>query len=321
VTRYYVFNGDADGLCALQQLRLFDPGEATLITGVKRDIALLARVRAAPGDECIVLDVSLDVNRAGLLEVLAAGARVRYFDHHHAGEIPDHPSLETHLDPSPNVCTSLLVDRALGGRHRAWAVAGLFGDNLAKEAGALALEAGLPAEDIATLAELGVCLNYNGYGETVEDLHIAPAELAGHMLPFADPLEFAQRSDAFRRVREGYGGDMSRARELEPRRSAPGALLYVMPDEAWARRSSGTLANELVVNHPGSAVALLSPKARGGYVVSLRVPRDASIAADAFCRRFETGGGRRTAAGINHLPPTALESFAEDFERHYSISK
>ena len=73
MTRYYVFNGDADGLCALQQLRLTSPGESTLITGVKRDIELVARVKAAPGDQVTVLDISLDVNRAGLLAVLEAG--------------------------------------------------------------------------------------------------------------------------------------------------------------------------------------------------------------------------------------------------------
>ncbi|MDQ6977782.1 MAG: acetyltransferase, partial [Ghiorsea sp.] len=36
-----VFNGDADGLCALHQLRLAVPVNSTLMTGVKRDINLL----------------------------------------------------------------------------------------------------------------------------------------------------------------------------------------------------------------------------------------------------------------------------------------
>ena len=31
-----VFNGDADGICALQQLRLSRPLASTLVTGVKR---------------------------------------------------------------------------------------------------------------------------------------------------------------------------------------------------------------------------------------------------------------------------------------------
>ncbi len=41
-----VFNGDADGICALLQLRLQQPRESLRITGVKRDIALLERVNA-----------------------------------------------------------------------------------------------------------------------------------------------------------------------------------------------------------------------------------------------------------------------------------
>ena len=41
---YDVFNGDADGICALTQLRLAEPRPtATLVTGVKRDIDLLQK--------------------------------------------------------------------------------------------------------------------------------------------------------------------------------------------------------------------------------------------------------------------------------------
>ena len=85
--RYYdVFNGDADGICALHQLRLADPLDAVPITGLKRDIALLARVPAQAGDVVTVLDISLERNRSALLDLLARGAVIRYFDHHHAGE-------------------------------------------------------------------------------------------------------------------------------------------------------------------------------------------------------------------------------------------
>ena len=118
----YAFNGDADGLCALQQLRLASPGvgqgAVALVSGVKRDIALLERVTGVPGDECTVLDVSLDVNRAGLLALLEAGTSVRYFDHHFAGQLPQHPKLEAHINPDAKVCTSILVDQLLGGRFR-----------------------------------------------------------------------------------------------------------------------------------------------------------------------------------------------------------
>lgn len=316
MTRHYVFNGDADGLCALQQLRLSAGREGSLLTGVKRDIALLERVQAQPGDECIVLDVSLDVNRAPLLALLEAGVHVRYFDHHFAGEIPAHPRLESHIDTAPNVCTSLLVDLALGGRARSWAIAAAFGDSLKEEAQKLAERSGLGAEQTRLLEELGVRLNYNAYGEALSDLHAAPALLAEQMIEFPDPLEFARSSELYAKLAVGYLSDMAEARRLEPARQVPGAVQFLMPDAPWARRAIGTLANDLARAHPGSAVAIVSPNSTG-YVVSVRVPRDAKTAADTFCRRFPTGGGRRTAGGVNHLPAAELEAFVSAFEAEF----
>lgn len=317
MTRYYVFNGDADGLCALQQLRLGEPGDTTLVTGVKRDIALLDRVEASAGDECTVLDVSLDVNRAGLVRLLDAGVTVRYFDHHHAGDVPQTAKLEAHLDPSPTACTSLLVDRYLEGRHRAWAITGAFGDSLTEVATALADSEGLSSEATLLLKKLGVSLNYNAYGETIEDLHVPPARLAEEMRPFADPLEFARVSETYHTLRAGYEDDMHNARELAPAHQAPGAILFLLPDMAWARRASGVFANEVARAHEGNAIAIVSVKASGDYLVSLRVPATSTVTAEAFCRRFPTGGGRRTAAGINHLPRSELASFTEQFEQTF----
>ena len=48
--RFDVCNGDADGLCAVVQWRLHDPAPATLVTGLKREIALLERVPAGDGE-------------------------------------------------------------------------------------------------------------------------------------------------------------------------------------------------------------------------------------------------------------------------------
>jgi hypothetical protein len=317
----YVFNGDADGLCALQQLRLAAPGagegQEALITGVKRDIALLDRVAPAPGDACTVLDVSLDVNRAALTALLDAGVSVRYFDHHFAGEIPAHPGLNAHIDLSPNVCTSLLVDRFLDGLCRRWALVGAYGDSMTAEADALARAVGLAPEAMQRLKALGLVINYNAYGETIADLHVAPAELAAEMLPFADPLEFAAASAACRRLADGFRDDMELAKRLTPVRQAPGAVVFMLPDAPWARRASGTLANDKAKAHDGSAVAIVSPKTDGGYLVSVRVPRDFAVSAKAFCRRFPTGGGRKTAAGINHLPSEELESFTSAFEQQF----
>ena len=54
-----VFNGDADGICALVQLRLDQPAQSTLVTGVKRDIQLLENLCVQKNDQLTVLDISL----------------------------------------------------------------------------------------------------------------------------------------------------------------------------------------------------------------------------------------------------------------------
>jgi hypothetical protein len=318
MTRYYAFNGDADGICALQQLRLSEPGDATLVTGVKRDIRLLERVDAVAGDEVTVLDISLDRNRTALLRLLGSGALVRYFDHHYAGELPQHPHFEPHIEETGDVCTSVLVDRYLDGRHRAWAIVAAFGDGLPKVAAAMAGSVGLSAPTTATLEKLGIGLNYNAYGDSISDLHIDPAELAREMRPFEDPQDFVRDSPTFARLASGYDEDMCKARALMPTRQVPGATTLVLPGEPWARRAIGVLANELTQAQPESAIAILSP-VRGGFVVSVRVPAGRSVSADEFCREFETGGGRKLAAGIDRLQDTDVDSFFERFEARYRV--
>ncbi|MCU0934818.1 MAG: acetyltransferase [Gammaproteobacteria bacterium] len=314
MTRIDAFNGDADGICALQQIRLAEPGESVLVTGVKRDIGLLERVEAGPGDEVTVLDVSLDRNRDALLRVLGAGARVRYFDHHFAGDLPEHPALVLRIDPSPERGTSLLVDEYLGGAHRAWAVVGTFGDNLDQSARRAAEPLGLAHDALARLQELGVLLNYNAYGERVEDLHVAPDALFRQLHPYPDPLAFATDEPLFLRLREGYADDRARAFDLRPEVERERVALYVLPAEAWARRVSGVFANELAQAAPGRAHALLTRRSEGeGFVVSVRAPVASPSGADALCRQFPTGGGRRGAAGINLLPADRYEEFVRRF--------
>ena len=135
-----------------------------------------------------------------------AGARCLYFDHHFSGDIPAHPGLEAHIRSVPGVCTSLLVDEYLGGRFRAWAVVAAFGDNLPQEARARPSRCSSSADELATLRELGECLNYNAYGDSLEDLHFHPAELYRRLHRFADPLEFAARDPAFEDSARGPAG-------------------------------------------------------------------------------------------------------------------
>lgn len=185
-----VFNGDADGICALHQLRLAEPREAELVTGVKRDLALLKRVAAHSGDRVTVCDITVEKNAAPLAALLADGVRVTWFDHHNPGEMPAHANFDAHIDTAAEVCTGLLVDRYLGGRYRAWAVAAAFGDNLHQAARATAAPLGLAEDRLAALRELGECLNYNGYGDSVDDLHFHPAELYRRLHGYADPFAF-----------------------------------------------------------------------------------------------------------------------------------
>ncbi len=79
-----VFNGDADGICALVQLRLSQPIDSKLITGVKRNIQLLKQVTVDKNDHVTVLDISLAKNKNDLQRILAQGATVIYIDHHQA---------------------------------------------------------------------------------------------------------------------------------------------------------------------------------------------------------------------------------------------
>lgn len=87
-----------------------------------------------------------------------------------------------------------------------------------------------------------------------------------------------------------------------------------LPDAHWARRVTGILANQWMRRRPDHALAVLSPKSGGGFVVSVRVPAGHVLGADDFCRRFETGGGRKRAGGINHLPEVLLDHLIAAFE-------
>jgi nanoRNase/pAp phosphatase (c-di-AMP/oligoRNAs hydrolase) len=314
MTYFYAFNGDADGLCALQQLRLADPCSATLITGVKRDVQLLQRVEATAGDHITVLDISHDSNRDDLLALLDAGASVRYFDHHYAGPVPSHPLLALHIDQAADVCTSILVDRYCKARYQPWAIVGAFGDSLPKVGVAMAAALGIDAPTTDLLRHLGTYLNYNAYGETIDDLHFDPMLLAEAMLPFEDPAAFVRHSSIYAQLAEGYERDMALIRRVEPMRQAQEATLIMLPHTAWAKRAVGVFANEWMRANTDSALAILAPKRCGNFIVSVRVPSHSAVDASAFCRDFETGGGRKLAAGINHLPHTEVDRFAAAFD-------
>jgi hypothetical protein len=315
---YDLFNGDADGICALIQLRKAEPREALLVTGVKRDINLLARVHAAAGDRVTVLDVSMDTNRPALEKVLDGGASVFYVDHHFAGEIPAHPNLTAIINEAPDVCTAVLVNGHLKNRHLDWAVTGAFGDNLKDTARTLARGLALSATDLASLEALGTYINYNGYGPALADLHFDPKELYLRLYTAADPLDFVHNSPDFKKLSTGYQEDMALAEGLQPLHSKPGSAVFLLPDQAWARRVSGVYSNDLATGNPGRAHAVLTEKDNGNYLISVRAPMNNKRGAAELCLQFPTGGGRAAAAGINDLPAEQLQAFVDAFEQAYA---
>ncbi len=313
-----VFNGDADGICALLQLRLEHPSASRLVTGVKRDIELLARVEAQPGDELTVLDISLEKNCRHLERLLTQGATVFYVDHHAAGEIPRHARLTTLIDTDPNVCTSLLVDRHLGGKYRAWAVTAAFGDNMNAAAEQAARALSLSTDERDALKTLGICINYNGYGNTVEDLHFPPEDLYRELASYNSPFDFiADPQSAYKRLHDGYFNDLSLAERVAAEYANESVAVTILPDERWSRRISGVYGNQLANRHPDRAHAILSHHPEGGYVVSVRAPLNNKTGADELCREFPSGGGRKAAAGINRLPADQLERFIARLNARY----
>ena len=146
-------------------------------------------------------------NRDPLLQLLKQGNTVHYFDHHFAGEMPESPLFHPHIDTSPDVCSSILVDRFLSGKYRLWAIVAFFGDNLHVFAHELVSSLKLDQTKTEELRELGELINYNGYGETLDDLHFSPEVLFKALKPFSDKFEFYHASCELNQLREGFRSD------------------------------------------------------------------------------------------------------------------
>ncbi len=314
---YDLFNGDADGICALLQLRKAEPRDARLVTGVKRDINLMARVTAAAGDRITVLDVSMDKNKDALVNALDAGAEVFYVDHHQPGDIPERDNLTAIINEAPDVCTAALVNGHLNGAHLDWAVTGAFGDNLKDTARTLAKGLDISPQDLDSLEALGTYINYNGYGPSIDDLHYDPQDLYGKLYAADGPLDFVANSPDFVKLSTGYAQDMDAAAALQPAHADASTAVFILPNEAWARRVSGVYSNDLATDNPERAHAVLTVKDNGNYLVSVRAPMTNKQGAADLCAQFPTGGGRAGAAGINDLPAASLDDFVAAFRATY----
>jgi len=316
---YDVFNGDADGICALIQLRLAHPLNSTLVTGIKRDIQLLKKIAAGSGDQLTVLDISLQKNTDQVKNFLELGAKIFYADHHQAGDTPHHPNLTALINTSSDTCTSLIINQHLQGQFPLWAITAAFGDNLHKSAEQLAKTLNIHSDILGQLEKLGTYINYNGYGSCIADLHFAPDKLYQEMASYTSPLDFITNNPLiYNQLEQGYLEDMRSAEQTQAEYDNDKIAVYILPDETWARRVSGVFSNDLANQYPDRAHAVLTFTPDNDYQVSVRAPLNNKTKADELCASFATGGGRKAAAGINHLPKNSLGYFIAQFEKTYS---
>lgn len=312
--QYDIFNGDADGICALHQLRLITPcPDGILITGVKRENRLLSLLEDVRESSLTVLDISLESNRPYLQPLLDHGNQILYIDHHFAGEVLESPALAAHINPDPNTCTSLIVDSLIQGRYRKWAIVAAFGDNLHNAAEHAARSLSLSNSMSEQLRELGELLNYNSYGSELTDLHIHPADLYRAICPYPDPSEFIESSPMVPILRQGFDEDLALALTQKTIHSSNKNRIYHFPDTAWARRASGVFANLKAQEKKDAAHAIITHNSDSTLRISVRAPLNDKKNADTLCLRFPSGGGRAAAAGINHLPANMLDEFISSF--------
>ena len=297
-----IFNGDADGICAIHQIRLHSPQKSTLVTGVKRDTLLLKNIISVKNSVLTVLDISSHANRESILQLLKQGNTIHYFDHHFSGEITESPLFHPHIDTSPDVCTSIIVDRFLKGVHRSWAIVASFGDNLHSSALKLADSLKLDTKETEKLRDMGELINYNSYGETKEDLYYSPESLYRAIHTYSDPLEFFHSSGELVKLREGFLNDMDLAEAILPESNCTAGRIFIFPNEAWCRRVCSTFINKLARDEPDLAHSLLVERQDGSFQISVRAPLVKPYGAEKLCIKF-AGGGRKMATGINNLAP------------------
>lgn len=110
---------------------------------------------------------------------------------------------------------------------------------------------------------------------------------------------------------------MQKAMRLKAKMLEEKIAAYVLPDAHWPRRVRGVFGHYLARNDTERAHALLIQLDDGGYRVTVRASLNNREGAGALCRKFPTGGGRKAAAGINHLQEKELSELIDNFRSAY----
>jgi len=318
-----LFNGDADGIFSLLQLRQVDPRpNSEIVTGVKRDIKLIQRIvgRAGTGDRVTVLDISMAKNTSALEQVLSDGAEVFYIDHHQTGDIPVNDRLTVRTSDAKESCTAYLTDIHLKGAKSAWAVCGAFGDNFQALAAKIAKIRSLDLP-LGRLRELGELVNYNAYGITLDDLHFNPADLLKILLEYPGPMEFLEDGhEVFKTLQAGYKSDWDIAQSAREIDLSDAGQILVLPDSPASNRISGPFGNALIEEDPDKAFAVLTELSDGAhYRVSVRAPKARNSYSAAEFAKVYGGGGRAAAAGIDQLHSSNLGAFIDHFKAVFAL--
>ena len=289
--RWFAYNGDADGICSMVQWGLVHGIDGNTVTGVKRDIELLKKINPENGDEIIVMDISLARNHSKASELIQSDIKMTWFYHHLAGE--PIVGLEAHIDTSSDVCTARIVESYLGVKSD-WAQVALHGDGLSEHSSK------------PEFKELGELLNYNGYGADLEDLHFHPDELMRICLESQTPASFLQ-TPTFEALRNGFNTDMENVDSVV---EIDG--VYMLPNEAWARRVVGVMAHRINSTGPGPHVIAIDK----GDVLQISLRGRNGIG--EICAMFG-GGGRETAGGIDALPKDEVTALMNEVNSRRSV--
>ena len=175
----------------------------------------------------------------------------------------------------------------------------------------------LNEEQTTLLKQIGLVVNYNSYGQTVDDLFFSPEEIAEAAKACgSDIFRFTEQSNIFPKLLENFEKDMSTASCQEPYSISNNAVFYTLPNEAWTHRVMGSFSNHLVSTNKDLACAIAVLNSDGTYRISVRSSINNPYGAGDLCKKF-SGGGREKAGGVNNLNASEIDNFKKEFERTF----